>query len=289
MILVTGAAGKTGLAVIRALAGQDWRVRALIHRPEQIERAIAAGASEAKVANLRDMGAVERAMQGIRAVYHICPNVSPHEIEIGEAAIAAAQAASVERFVYHSVLHPQIEAMPHHWDKMRVEALLFESGLDYTILQPAAYMQNVLANWDTIAEEGVYAVPYATTARLSMVDLDDVAEAATIVLAGAGHLNATYELSGPEALTQAEVAGIVGHCIGRDVLARSISIDAWTQQARATGLGDYQIETLVKMFRYYDQYGLQGNSRVLAGLLGHEPTRFEQFIRHTIKQTRGSR
>ena len=64
------------------------------------------------------------------------------------AAIRAAQSAGVERFVYHSVLHPQVEIMAHHWQKMRVEEQLFESGLSFTILQPAAYMQNVLAGWD---------------------------------------------------------------------------------------------------------------------------------------------
>src|SRR5690606_34210295 len=102
----------------------------------------------------------------------------------------------------------QTEEMPHHWNKLRVEAWLFESGLDYTILQPAAYMQNVLGNWRRLIEEGVYAVPYPAETRMSLVDLQDVAEVAATVLTDPGHTGAIYELAGPEALTQTQIATI---------------------------------------------------------------------------------
>ncbi len=73
----------------------------------------------------------------------------------------------MRRFVYHSVLHPQIEAMPHHWAKMRVEEMLFAAGFDLTILQPTAYMQNILGAWRGIVEDGVFRVPYPVETRLS--------------------------------------------------------------------------------------------------------------------------
>jgi uncharacterized protein YbjT (DUF2867 family) len=164
------------------------------------------GAKEAIVGDMRDEKILRRAASGVRAVYHICPNVSPHEIAIGKAAIAAAQDAGIEQFVFHSVMHPQIEAMAHHWNKLRVEEELFESGLAYTILQPASYMQNVLGGWQAIVERGVYAVPYSVESRMSMVDLEDVAQAAAVVLTEPSHLGATYELVGPEVLTQTEIA-----------------------------------------------------------------------------------
>ena len=81
---------------------------------------------------------IGQAVQGVQAIYHICPNVSPDEIPIAEVLINAAQDAGVRRFVYHSVLKPQIESMPHHWKKLRVEEMLIESGMPYTILQTAA-------------------------------------------------------------------------------------------------------------------------------------------------------
>jgi uncharacterized protein YbjT (DUF2867 family) len=210
--------------------------------------------------------------------------VSPDEIQIGKTAIIAAHDAEVEQFVFHSVMHPQTEAMSHHWNKLRVEEALFESGLAYTILQPASYMQNVLAGWRTITERGVYTVPYTVEARMSMVDLEDVAQAAAVVLTEPGHLGATYELAGPEVLTQTQVAETLSKHLKRPVRAEQITIEAWIRQAQTSGMGEYQIETLVKMFQYYDRNGFWGNPHALTSLLGRTPTKFEAFIEGTMRQ-----
>jgi uncharacterized protein YbjT (DUF2867 family) len=278
MILVTGAAGKTGRAVIRALTAKGEAVRALVHGPAQVRLVEEIGAREVVVGDMRLQATMDQAAQGVWAIYHICPNVSPDEVNIGQVAITAVRSAGAKRFVYHSVLHPQVEAMPHHWQKLRVEEQLFESGLSYTILQPAAYMQNVLAHWDQITEQGVYPVPYAVETRLGMVDLEDVAEAAAVVLTEPGHMGATYELVGGEAMSQTEVATILGQQLGRSVRAEVVPLEAWERQARESGLGDYQVETLVKMFRYYERYGFWGNPCVLGWLLGRSPTTFAAFI-----------
>ncbi|MDD3827284.1 MAG: NmrA family NAD(P)-binding protein [Anaerolineae bacterium] len=278
MITVTGAGGKTGQAVIRALARRGARVRALVHRAEQAAAVMAMGAGEAVAGDMRDIGTLERALDGARSVYHICPNVHPEELGIGGTVIEAARRAGIRHLVYHSVLHPQVEAMPHHWQKLRVEEQLFASGLPYTILQPAAYMQNVLAHRERMLNEGVYPVPYAVETRLGMVDLEDVAEAAAAVLCEAGHEGAIYELAGGEALTQDEVAEIVAAHLGRPVRARAVPHDEWARQARASGLGDYQVDTLLKMFVYYERHGFWGNPRVLHMLLGRAPATFAGFL-----------
>jgi NAD(P)H dehydrogenase (quinone) len=93
--------------------------------------------------------------------------MSPDEVVIGTLVIGEAKRAGVEHFVYHSVLHPQTERMTHHWQKLRVEEMLFESGLPFTILQPAPYMQNLLAVWKSIVEEGELRVPYSIHAKFS--------------------------------------------------------------------------------------------------------------------------
>jgi NAD(P)H dehydrogenase (quinone) len=284
VILITGAAGKTGQAVIKALVAQRQSVRALVRRDEQTQVVKSLGAKEAIVGDMRDPMTLRQATQSARAIYHICPNVSPDEIQIGKTAIIAAHDAGVEQFVFHSVMHPQTEAMSHHWNKLRVEEALFESGLAYTILQPASYMQNVLGGWKAIVESGVYTVPYAVEARMSMVDLEDVAQAAAVVLTEPGHLGATYELAGPEVLTQTQVAEILSKHLKRPVRAEQITIEAWTRQAQASGMGEYQIETLVKMFQYYDRNSFWGNPHTLTSLLGRTPTEFEAFIERTIRQ-----
>lgn len=213
-ILVTGAGGKTGRAIIRALVARGASVRALVHRSEQTRGIQELGVQHVVVGDMRDQTAIDRAIRGVRAIYHICSNMNPDEIAIGQVVIAAARSARVEHLVYHSVLHPQTQAMPHHWRKLRVEEQLFESGLNYTILQPAAYMQNVLAYWNQVVEQGVYAVPYAVETRLGMVDLEDVAYVAALVLTKLGHVGATYELAGPEVLDANEIAEILGQKLG---------------------------------------------------------------------------
>ena len=284
MILVTGASGKTGRAVIRALIARGEAVRALVHRPDQVRATQDLGAQEIIVGDMRDRAAIESAAHSVLAIYHICPNMHPDEVAIGQAVIAAARSAGVERLVYHSVLHPQTEAMPHHWQKLHVEERLFESGLGYTILQPAVYMQNVLAYWSPIVEQGIYPVPYAVETRLGMVDLEDVVEVAALVLTEPGHVGATYELVGAEPLTQTEVAAILSQQLGRPVRAQAVPLDEWERRARASGMSDYAIETLLKMFRYYERYGFWGNSRVLTWLLGRSPTTFSAFVERAARK-----
>jgi uncharacterized protein YbjT (DUF2867 family) len=206
----------------------------------------------------------------------------PEEVLIGKRVIQAAQEAGVSHFVYHSVLHPALEAMPHHWNKLRVEEMLIESGLPFTVLQPAAYMQNVLAERESMFNEGIFRVPYSVTARISMVDLLDVAEAARIVLTAGGHEGAIYELAGPEALTQEEVAGIIGEVVGRPVTAEEVRLEAG---AKKTGLSDYGVETLLKMFRHYAAHGFVGNPRVLGWLLGRPPADFRAFALREFRDT----
>ncbi|HHJ06304.1 MAG TPA: nucleoside-diphosphate sugar epimerase [Anaerolineae bacterium] len=278
MILVSGAGGKTGQAIISALSKRGAKVRALVRRAEQIPLMKTLGAQDCAVGNMRRPADVEQAINGARAVYHICPNMARDEVAIGKIMIAAAKNAHAAHFVYHSVLHPQIKAMPHHWRKMRVEERLFEAGIPFTILQPAAYMQNVLAGWRQIIARGVYSAPYAVETRLGMVDLLDVAEAAAIVLTQTGHQGAIYELAGSETLTQAQVAEILSQQLDRPVRAEQISLEQWQANARQAGLSHYAIETLLKMFRYYEAFGFWGNSNTLTWLLGRSPNTFRQFI-----------
>jgi len=278
MILVTGAAGKTGTAVLKALAARGARVRALVRRAERATAVKALGAAEVVIRSFDDSGALARAAAGARAIYHICPNVSRDEIAFARNVVAAAQAQHVSHFVYHSVLHPQIEAMPHHWAKMRVEEMLFASGLELTILQPGAYMQNILAAWRGVLDDGVFRVPYPVETRLSLVDLSDLADAAAVVLMNDGHAGATYEIAGTGPLSQAEVAAAIGVVLGRTVRAEAETIDAWEARARAAGVGGHERATLAAMFRDYAQHGLAGNPNTLRWLLGRAPHDLAEFL-----------
>ncbi len=278
LILVTGAAGKTGREIVSALAARGCPARAFVFRPEQADGVLELGAREAMVGDMLDRAAVERAAAVVTSVYHICPNVHPGEAEIGEILIEAARRAGVGRVVYHSVLQPRLAAMPHHWLKSLVEGRLSESGLPFTILQPCAYMQNLLASWPEILHAGTLRVPYSIDSPSSPVDLLDVAEAAANVLTGPGHEGATYELCGPESLSHAQMAEEIATILGSPV--RSVRQDPgeWARAARAAGLTGYPVEALEKMFRWYDGNPFVGSSRDLEQLLGRPPRTFSEFV-----------
>ena len=254
VIAVTGAAGKTGRAVLAALASRGVSTRALV-RPG---RSVDLGATETVQADLADATEVAAALDGASAVYVIAPNVHPSEPSL----VANVLAAGVPRVVYHSVLHPAVEAMPHHWAKARVEEALLASGLDWTVLQPGAYAQN-------LRPAAVLRVPYSVDARFAFVDLLDVAFVAARVLTESGHSYATYELAGPELLSVAEVAAVLG------VRAEREDPNEWYLD---TPLRGYARDALGAMFAYYDRHGLAGNPRVLTALLGRSPTTVAEVL-----------
>jgi len=281
MILITGAGGKTGITLIKMLSKVE-SVCAFIHHEQHVSILKALGVEKIIVGDLHDETAIRSAMRGVQSIYHICPNMNSDESLIGQFLIKEASNVGVEHFIYHSVLHPQTEKMKHHWAKLRVEEMIFESGLPFTILQPAPYMQNLLASWKSIIEDGVLRVPYSINSKFSFVDLEDVAQAAKIVLTGPNHRNATYELAGTEPMSHVEVAEIMSIVLNRDVRAEKQAIASW--KLRTKGMNQYATENLVKMFDYYDQWGLPGNPNVLRWVLRREPTSFKTFVQRVLKE-----
>ncbi len=271
MILVSGAGGKTGQAVVAALVAAGYDVRPWLRRAD-------AARPHAFVGDMRSQDDWLAAMAGVSKLYHICPNMNEDEIEIGRCAITAAQQSGIAHFVYHSVLHPQTEKMPHHWQKLRVEEMLFESGLPFTLMQPGAYMQNI--DVATIMETGVLVRPYPSHTRLSLVDLQDVGEAAAIVLRDEQLVGATLPLVGTRPLTQTEVAATIEQVIGRAVTVREQSIQSW-ESANAL-LPEYGRNSLIAMFGYYAAYGFVGNPFTLKAVLKREPTTLAACIHRLI-------
>lgn len=281
MILLTGAGGKTGRTLIKTLSKVE-SVCAFVHREEHVPLLKSLGAGNVIVGDMRDKTAIYSAMRGARSVYHICPNMNPGEAEIGRLVIDAARETGVGHFIYHSVLHPQTERMNHHWQKLRVEEMIFESGLPFTILQPAPYMQNLLAGWKSIIEDGILPIPYSENSNFSFVDLEDIAETAKIVLTESSHLNATYELAGTAPMSHVEVSEILSRVLRRSVRVEKEDLSDWKR--RTKGMNEYAIVNLVRMFEYYSQWGLAGNPNVLKWILKREPTSLEAFIDRIAKE-----
>ncbi|MEI9924030.1 MAG: NAD(P)H-binding protein [Bradyrhizobium sp.] len=101
MILITGAGGKTGKAVLKALVTRGASVRAFVRNPAREAALKTIGAHDVMVGAMDDPQALARATESIEAIYHICPNVSPHEMPFATALIDAATGSGVSRLVYH--------------------------------------------------------------------------------------------------------------------------------------------------------------------------------------------
>lgn len=279
MILITGAAGKTGQFVIRSLLARKQPVRAFVRTQEQKVQLERMGGLEVVSGDMTRAEELPAAFAGIQKVLHICPNVHPDEVRIGSQMIEAAVQAGVGQFVFHSVMHPQLEAMPHHWKKLRVEALLIESGLPYTIVQPASYMQNLPLG--VIRAEGVLRIPYSLRTRHSVVDLADIAEVYTRVLIEDGHMYASYELAGPEALDHCQIIETLSNAFSKPLELEEEPVADWRQRAEKAGLAAYAVDTLVRMFEHYDLHGFIGNPHVLQSLLQGRATTLSAFLKKT--------
>ena len=231
---------------------------------------------------------INEALIGISTVYHICSAVNPNEVEIGQMVINAARNARVEHFVYHSVLHSVLQDMPHHQKKLKVEELIVNSGIPYTIIQPAVFMQNILESWKSLSEKGIFQQKFFTTqeTRMCMVDLEDLAEAVSIILTNTGYTGATYELCGPENLSLSDMLAAMELHFGLEIKVETPQDEMFAAQLKKHGVGDYKVNTLLKMFQHYNEHGFVGNPNVLTWILGRKPNDFSSFILRTIQSQR---
>jgi NAD(P)H dehydrogenase (quinone) len=308
-VLVIGASGKTGRAVTTALLRRGVRVRAATRSPEQLRYAAelapavpdptapaqspSSDPSVHRSESRRPSGpgddgitrvevvrvdletglGLEEAMAGVDALYHLAPNVHPDEVGIARRVADLAAAEGVSRLVFHSVLHPDDERMPHHVRKGEAEEVIRARLPAATVLRPAAYHQNLLGP----ALEGRLSVPYSLDVPFTNVDLDDVAQVAARVLTEDGHEGATYDLAGPESLTVQDLARIAGEVLRRPVAAERIPLQEWLTGPRAE-LDPDRRATLVAMFAAYDADGFVGTGAALTGLLGRAPATWRDVL-----------
>jgi uncharacterized protein YbjT (DUF2867 family) len=122
-------------------------VRALVRNQERAQAAVESGAQEAIIADLTRPATLTEAMAGADGVFHIGPGQTPAEAEMGIAMVHAARAAGVRKFVLSGVIHPSISALTNHTAKLPVEDALYTSELDFTVLQPARFMQMLEDYW----------------------------------------------------------------------------------------------------------------------------------------------
>lgn len=221
MILVT-TAGKVGAEAVRLLREQDAPVRVLVRDPDApAAKELAAAGAEIAVGNLDVPPSVDAAMAGVSAVVLVSPAVPAQELNVVASAAGAGVAHIVKATSKASVDSP----IARRRGQAEIEAGLAASGIPHTLLRSNAYMQNVLGSAPAIAATSSFGSA-AGNGRVGLVDARDVAAvAAHIAALPAGHAGKTYWLTGPELLSNYDLAAVLSNLLGRTITYRELTLE----------------------------------------------------------------
>jgi uncharacterized protein YbjT (DUF2867 family) len=276
-VLMVGATGRHAHWVLRELTQRGVSVRALVRTRERADVARQNGATEVAFGDLTEPASLRDALAGMDGVFHIGPAHTAGEAEMGVAMVDAAHAAGVRKFVFSGVIHPSISALTNHAAaKLPVEEALYSSALDFTVLQPARFMQNFERSWNDIVEHDRLAQPYSLSAKMCSVDYRDVAEVAAMAMTGNELSYGTFELSAPGMQDSHQTAEIISDVLGRTITAVQIPLDQFASQLPEGPFRD----GMTRMMAHYDKHGLPGgNPLVLRSILGREPRSLTDYFR----------
>jgi uncharacterized protein YbjT (DUF2867 family) len=277
MILVTGATGHAGSQVVRALLERGQDVRVLVRDPAKSQR-LFGDAVEQAAGDLADPAAVRAAMRGATTMF-LSTADDPRRVEWETSAIDAAAAAGVRRIVKLSSIVAAPGAPVAFWDwHGRVEQHLSASGVPAVFLRSSFYMSNVLASAEQVAAEGRLYAP-AGAARIAMIDPRDVGAAAAAVMTGAGHEGRTYVLTGPEAITYAQVAGELAAATDRPVEFVDVPDESARQGMIQAGLPGFVAEAIVGIFAQAREGAAERVTATIESLTGTPARDFGCFAR----------
>lgn len=286
-ILVTSSTGLTGKAVVKAMASMGIEVRAMVHSDKKVKEMLSLGATDTIAGNIASYDDLLTAMRGMDAVYYICPTAREDEAEIGKMAIKAAKEAGINRFIYQSVLHSIEPELPHHIQKLEIERELVDSGLVFTIVQPAPFMQNILNAKEALVRNKVFVQKFFTgsgsTNRINLIDVEDFGSCIAEIALGITYHYATLELCGPDNLTASEMLSTMGHVLGQEINMKYISDDEIRKSMSERSVSEYSIETLLKMFHHYNGGDFCGSDFVASVILKRKPTTFTEFLNRELK------
>ena len=268
-VLVTGATGTVGSALIPALQARGAAVRAMT-------RGRSVDGVETVVADLQDAASVAAALKGVDAVFLNSPS-APDAAELQIQFANLARDAGVSRFVLLSQYAARADSPVRflRWHA-EVEAHVEKIGLDYTVLRPNLYLQALRSFSATIAQ-GFFAAPIGDAA-VSAIDTRDISDAAAAVLTSGGHAGRTYTLTGPRAVTHAQIAEALSAATGRDIAFHDAPADQFA--AALTGLlPPWQIEGLIEDYAHYARGEAAEVHTAVADLTGHPARDVTDFAR----------
>ena len=275
-ILVTGATGNVGSKVVEQLSAAGIPVRAAVQSTSKAARIKEAGAEPVEFDFTRPE-TLAAAFDGVEKVFLLTPFV-PNMAELGVRAVNAAKKAGVKYIVRMSALganlKPAIKMGQWHRE---VEKAVESSSIPYTILRPNSFMQNYSgALSGDIKAQSAINLPDGD-AKMSYIDTRDIASVAATVLTHAGHEGQTYDLTGPEALSNYEVAEVISKAIGRKITYISLPEEGARADAKQAGMPDWIIDALMELHAIIRAGKLATVSSAVERITRRKPISFSQF------------
>jgi uncharacterized protein YbjT (DUF2867 family) len=278
MICITGAGGTLSGEVIRQLESAEASFRGAYFSEKRAEAARARGL-EAVVIDYNRPDTLRAAFQGCDTLFLLGPNaLNQTELELN--AVEAAKAAGVRRIVKQSVMGAEDDYSLAHLHRP-VENAIQASGMAWTFLRPNSFMQNTVTFMaPTIRAEGAFYSAIGD-AKVSHVDVRDIAAVAVRALTQPGHEGAIYQLSGPEALSYDEMATELSNVLGRVI--RHVSLPPADLKAGmlAEGMPDAIADRMLDLDRYFRENRAGRITSDVKQVTGRHPRRFAEYARET--------
>jgi uncharacterized protein YbjT (DUF2867 family) len=277
MILVTGATGNNGTELIKLLSGGGVTVRGMIRKRDGRTNTPLPGV-EFATADFDDPTTIRRALDGVEQAFLVTNSSERVEAQqLGFVEIARAE--GVCNVVYLSQLHAAkdspVRFLRYH---AVVEDAISSSGMAFTILRPNLYMQGLLVFRSSIGSEGRFFAPIGE-ARVSIVDVRDIAAVAAAALTESGHEGKTYDITGPEALTHGEMASQLSDALGKQVMFVDIPERAMRDALVGFGFPEWQADGLIEDYAHYRRGEASTVSTAVRDVTGHPPRSFAAFAR----------
>ena len=274
-ILVTGATGTVGSDVLRGLAGREGiQVRAAV-RERSKAAALAGPGVDLALFDYSKPETLEPVCQGIDAIFMVSP-FAPDGVAQSLAFLGVASAAGVKHVVKLSVTRSVRDTTVGSWHAA-IDDALKKSGMAWTILLPGSFMQNFVETSAPQADGGLY-LP-AGSAKATFIDTRDIAAIAVKALIEPGHQGKEYALSGPEALSYAEVAAVMSEVSGRQIRYVDVPEAAAHQAMLDAHLPEWLVDVILELNAWSKAGGAVEITSTVQDLLGRPATTFHEFAR----------
>jgi uncharacterized protein YbjT (DUF2867 family) len=277
MICVTGAGGTVGSEVVKQLEAAEAPLRAAYFSEEKAKAARSRGI-DAVVIDFNRTETLRSGFQGCDELFLLGPNV-PNQTELELNAVEAAKMVGVRHIVKLSMLGADEEAVSFAKTHRPVEKAIESSGLTWTFLRPNGFMQNVVTYMgETIRSGGVF---YSSSgeAKISHVDVRDIAAVAVKALTEPGHERKVYTLTGPQALTYDEIASELSKVLGRTISHVNLPPSEMKGGMLAAGSPEWFVDSFLDLERYYGEQKASRIANDIKQVTGRDPIRFEQYVR----------